>query len=174
MPRSYCFIKKFDKQYIKKINKKVAIIYRNYEKDPSLKEIIELKNFCRKTGRKFLISKYAKIAFMLKLDGLYIPSFYSNCDLNKYVTTKKFIVVGSAHSVRQIKIKEKQKVQQIFLSPIFKTNKKLNFLGINRFNILAKTTKKKVIALGGINKKNIKKLNLTNSYGFAGISFFKK
>ena len=121
-----------------------------------------------------MISKYAKIAFMLKLDGLYIPSFYSNCDLNKYVTTKKFIVVGSAHSVRQIKIKEKQKVQQIFLSPIFKTNKKLNFLGINRFNILAKTTKKKVIALGGINKKNIKKLNLTNSYGIAGISFFKK
>ncbi len=33
-------------------------------------------------------------------------------------------------------------------------------------------TKKKVIALGGINQSNFKKLNLVKSYGFAGISYF--
>ena len=30
------------------------------------------------------------------------------------------------------------------------------------------------IALGGIDKKNIKKLSLTNSLGYASISLFKK
>ena len=34
-------------------------------------------------------------------------------------------------------------------------------------------TKKKIIALGGISKKNIKLLNLTSSFGFGGISYFK-
>ena len=32
---------------------------------------------------------------------------------------------------------------------------------------------KKIIALGGVSKKNLKLLNLTNCYGFAGISYFK-
>jgi thiamine-phosphate pyrophosphorylase len=32
----------------------------------------------------------------------------------------------------------------------------------------------KDISLGGINKKNIKKLQLIKPYGFAGISFFDK
>ena len=35
-------------------------------------------------------------------------------------------------------------------------------------------TPNKCVALGGINKKNIKKIKLTNVIGFAGISFFKK
>ena len=38
--------------------------------------------------------------------------------------------------------------------------------------ILAKLTKKKIIALGGINKKNLNKLNLLNIYGYSGISLF--
>ena len=40
------------------------------------------------------------------------------------------------------------------------------------FNI-KKTTKTKVVALGGVSKKNIKKLRLINCFGFAGISYFK-
>ncbi len=32
---------------------------------------------------------------------------------------------------------------------------------------------KKIIALGGISKKNIKLINILNCYGFAGISYFK-
>jgi hypothetical protein len=35
-------------------------------------------------------------------------------------------------------------------------------------------TASKIIALGGLNQKNIKKLRLTRSIGLAGISLFKK
>jgi len=38
--------------------------------------------------------------------------------------------------------------------------------------ILTKLTKKKIIALGGINKKNLNKLNLLNIYGYSGINLF--
>ena len=49
-----------------------------------------------------------------------------------------------------------------------------NFLGIQKFNNLAKYTNKKVICLGGIKKNNLNKTKLLNTYGFSSISFFKK
>ena len=69
-------------------------------------------------------------------------------------------------------IKKKQKVDLIFISPIFKVKKKTDFLDIYRFNILSKMTRNRVIALGGINKQNIKKIKIVNCSGFAGISYF--
>jgi thiamine monophosphate synthase len=38
---------------------------------------------------------------------------------------------------------------------------------------LDKYTKKKVVALGGISKKNIKQIKLTNVSSIAGISYFR-
>ena len=60
----------------------------------------------------------------------------------------------------------------LFLSSIFKKNK--NYLGLNKFRLLANFTNKKIIALGGISNENLKKLKLVNCEGFAGISFFQK
>ena len=80
--------------------------------------------------------------------------------------------MGSAHNLKEIKIKENQNVRKIFLSSLFKKNK--NFLGINRFKLLAKLTKKNVVVLGGISNTNKKKLSLVNQSCFAGISFFEK
>ncbi len=83
-------------------------------------------------------------------------------------------MMGSAHSLKEIKIKEKQNVDLIFLSPLFKVNKNKKHLNVVKFNILSNLTKKKIIALGGINEKNIKMIRITNAYGFSGISYFKK
>ena len=74
----------------------------------------------------------------------------------------------------EIRTKEKQNVKQIFLSPIFQTNKSKKKLGIIKFNNLSKFTKKPLIALGGINKNNIKQLKLIKGEGFAAITYFKK
>ena len=59
-----------------------------------------------------------------------------------------------------------------FISSIFKKNR--NFLGINRFRSLQNLTKRKIIALGGINRNNLKLLNLINVSGYSGITYFKK
>ena len=68
-------------------------------------------------------------------------------------------------------IKELQKVDVLFLSSLFKKNK--NYLGLYRFNSLSYLTKKKIVCLGGISKKNLKIIMLTNSFGFSGISYFE-
>ena len=51
--------------------------------------------------------------------------------------------------------------------------KNSNYLGLNKFKLLSKLTKKKVVVLGGISKKNLKKVKLLNCFEFAGISYFE-
>ena len=92
---------------------------------------------------------------------------------NFFPRKKNFQIIGSAHNIKEIKTKEKQGVSTIFISPLFKTNKSSYYLNIYKFNLLAKKTNKNIIALGGINQFNYKKLFLLNIHGFASISFFK-
>ena len=107
----------------------------------------------------------------LKLDGAYIPSFNKDIKHLSYSLPKKFVILGSAHNNKEIKIKQNQSVKIIFLSSLFKKNK--NYLGINRFKLLSKLSKCKVVALGGISGQNLRKLKLLECFGFAGISFFE-
>ena len=123
--------------------------------------------------RKLYLANNIKLAMSLNLDGVYIPSFNKKLNFCKYNLKKNFTILGSAHNIHEIKIKEKQGVKFVFLSPLFKTKDYKKGLEIIRFNMLSRLTKMKVIALGGITKKNYNKLKITNAYGFSGISYFK-
>ena len=167
----YYFINKFDQSHIDKQDKDTAIIYRNYNEEIDETLILQLKNYCKKKGNKFLLSNNVRLAIKFGLDGIYIPSFNKSKKHLSYSFKKNFIILGSAHNIYELKTKELQNVQAIFLSSIFKKNK--NYLGIYRFKLLSLLTQKKIVALGGISKKNLKMLNLINYFGLAGISFFE-
>jgi len=167
----YYFINEFNTKNINKLDKYTGIIFRNYNSKNDLKSIISIKNFCKENGYKFFLSNNVKLALKLKLDGAYIPSFNKDIKHLSYSFPKNFIILGSAHNNKEIKIKQNQSVKIIFLSSLFKKNK--NYLGINRFKLLSKLSKCKVIALGGISNQNLKKLKLLKCFGFAGISFFE-
>ena len=136
-----------------------------------MKLILKIKNHCKKKGIKFYLSNNIQLAIRLDLDGAYIPSFNKDIKHLSYSLKKKFKIIGSVHNLREIRMKEIQKVDKIFLSSLFKKNK--NYLGINKFKLLSKLTKKEIIVLGGISKKNIKKLKILNQSKFAGISYFE-
>ena len=167
----YYFINKFDQSHLDKLDKETTIIYRNYNQKYNQKLILELKNYCKKKGNKFILSNNIKLAINLNLDGAYIPAFNKDLRHLSYSYKKGFILIGSAHNIYELRIKETQNVQAIFLSSIFKKNK--NYLGINKFKLFSFFIKLKLIALGGISTKNLKRLNLTNCDGVAGISFFE-
>ena len=111
------------------------------------------------------------MAIKLNLDGAYIPSFNKGFEHLSYSLKENFKIIGSAHNIKELRNKEKQNVEKIFLSSLFKKNK--NFLGIYRFNLLKKSTYKSIVALGGISRKNQKTLKLIKQIDFAGISFFR-
>ena len=118
-----------------------------------------------------MLANNVKLAIKLGLDGAYIPSFNKSTSHLAFSLNKKFDIIGSAHNIKEIRVKEIQKVQKIFISSLFKKNK--NYLGINKFKLISNYTKKKVVVLGGVSKNNLNKLNLTNSSEFAGISYFE-
>jgi len=172
MNRKYYFIDKFETNNINNQSQQTSIIYRNYSsKIENENLILKIKAHCKKKGIKFYLSNNIKLAMKLNLDGAYIPSFNKSTKHLAYTYRKKFEIIGSAHNLKEIRIKEKQKVLRIFVSSLFKKNK--NFLGINKFRILANLTKKDIVALGGISQNNIKKLRLLKCQDFAGISFFE-
>ncbi len=134
--------------------------------------IFKIKKYCKKKNFKFFLSNDIRQAIKSNLDGAYIPSFNKNISHLSYSKRKNFLIIGSAHNLKEIKIKEKQGCEMIIISSIFKKNK--NYLGLNKFKLISSLTDKKIIALGGLNKTNLKYLNLTNCLGFAGISFFEQ
>ena len=137
----------------------------------NLKEIINIKNYCKKKKLKFYLANNFKVALKLDLDGVYLPTFNNDFKHLNFDLKKSFKILGSAHNIKEIRIKEKQRVELIFLSSIFKKNK--NYLGIYKFKLLQNITSRKIISLGGISQLNEKKINLINCYGIAGISYFE-
>ena len=170
--KKYYFINKFETNNIDKQDRQTVIIYRNYSSKVTNEELIlKIKKYCKKKRIKFYLSNNIKLAIKLDLDGAYIPSFNKQIKHLSYSLKKNFDIVGSAHNLKEIRIKERQNVTKIFLSSLFKKNK--NFLGINKFKLLSKLTIKNIVILGGISNKNKKKLLLLNQSEFAGISYFE-
>ena len=170
--KQYYFVDKFDYFHLINLNKNISFIWRNKDKEPSLKNLIKLRNFCKKYQKKLYISNDIKLANKINADGLYISSSNKNLTIVSSSLKKNFKILGSAHNLEEIRIKELQGVNEVFLSPIFK-NKHNKKLEIFRYLNLRNSTTMKDIALGGISKKNFKKFNLIKPYGFAGITFFK-
>ena len=169
----YTFIDKFDKKKISNFKNIKNVIFRNYKKKIDLKTIIKIKKECKNKQLKFYLSNDIRLALKANLDGVYIPSFNTSLNLNNFRNKKKnFKVLGSAHNLREIKFKERQGVEIIFLSPLFLTKNYKNNLGIVKFNLISRKSKKSLIALGGIRKNNQNQLKMINAKGYSGITIF--
>ena len=165
----FYFINDFNKDHIIKLKKNISLIYRNYDKEINIQYLKEIRDFCKSRGLKIYLANNLKVAISLKFDGIYIPSFNKTMIRNDNLK-KNFLILGSAHNLTEIREKEKQGVNSLFLSPIFhKENKKA--LGLYKFKNLQKLTKTKIDALGGMNQKNINKLGLIKINQFASISY---
>ena len=171
IPTKFYFINNFKKNNIDKLDNNTGVIFRNYKDKLNLDEIIKIKKYCIRKNIKFFLSNNYKMALKLGLNGAYIPSFNKDFRHLSYLNKSSFLILGSAHNIKEIRTKEKQGVKLVFISSVFKKNN--NYLGVYRFRILKNLTQKEVIALGGISKTNENKINLLKCYGFSGISYFE-
>ena len=169
--KKYYFINKFDPVHLTSLDKNILLIYRNYTEKTNENLIIKIKQYCKKNGRKIFLSNNFRLAIKLDLDGVYLPSFNRDFYSNSFKTKRKFKIIGSAHNLKDIKIKEAQNVQELFIGSLFKIKK--TYLGVYKFKNLSKLTYTPVIALGGIKASNLKALKLLNITGFSGISYFQ-
>ena len=167
------FINDFNKEHIRSLDKKIIIIYRNYKEKYDEQKILKIRNFCKSSNRKFFLANNIKLTLKLNLDGAYIPSFNRSLSVSR-LKNRNITLIGSAHNLKEINEKKKQCLDLIVLAPIFDVPKTNKALGVIRFNILSNQIKSQKVALGGINLKNIKKLNMLNCNGFASISYVRE
>ena len=151
----------------------LGVIYRNYNDPKRENELVKIAKICKNRGYKLFVSNDIKLALKFKADGIYIPSFNKN-KMFLNLEKRNFTIIGSAHNQKEIHQKILQKCTAIFLSPVFYVDKSNKYLDIYKFNCLSNSNKVNIFALGGINKKNIKKLKLLKIKGFGGINIFKK
>jgi len=174
LPNLFVFLDQYEHHIFKNNITNLGVIYRNYNQSNRKKELVKILNACKKNRYKLFVSNNIKLAIQVKADGLYIPAFNKSQNFTNH-ENKRLIIIGSAHNQHEMHQKIQQKCKLIFLSPIFHVKKNNNYLNIYKFSSLANSRKVNVLPLGGVNNKNIQKLNLlTSMKGFGGISIFKK
>ena len=158
-----------------KIRKKFNIIYRNTAGKEKIQNLINFRKDCKKNSINFFISNDTNLLTRVKADGLYISAYNKNLLLNIY-SRRGFKIIGSAHNQRELDLKIKQGCRVIIFSRLFKTKypHQKSHLGIQKFNIISLRSKTELVPLGGINEKNLCKLNSVMSKSFACLSAIKK
>ena len=69
-----------------------------------------------------------KLAMRLNLDGVYLPAFNNISNYSNIKLKNKFTIIGSAHNIKELKIKENQNCKEIFISPILELENLQNTL----------------------------------------------
>ena len=169
----FIFLDQYNNQIFENKNHNIGVIYRNYKDREREKQLVKIAKACKKSGYQLFVSNDLKLALKVKANGIYIPSFNKTKNFSN-LEKKNITILGSAHNQKEIQRKISQNCSAIFLSPVFNIKKSKNYLGINKFNLLSHSTKVSVLALGGINQNNIRKLKMLHINGFGAIRMFKK
>ena len=152
--------------------KNICIIYKPKKQESTNdKQIIEIKNFCKKNNICIYIADNYKLAIKYNVDGIFLSSSNKNF-IKPNQIKKNFDVIGSAHNTFEYSIKIQQNCKKIMLSPIF-FNKKYSInkiLNVVKFNLITRNWKSEVCAIGGINLNNLKKIKMSKATSVAFIS----
>lgn len=151
----------------------ISIVYKTDNNNLNITEFLRLKEFCKKERIKIYFPDNIKLAIKLGADGLFISS---NNNKRYQPYKKSFKIIGSIHNQKEFYFKLFQKCEYLFLSPIFNNHKYSNnkILQTIKFNLISHNWKCKLIALGGINNKNFKKVYLTKSAGVGFVSWINE
>ena len=131
----------------------------------------KVKKICKKFNVKFIINDDPFLAIKLNADGCHLGQ--SDMDINKarIILKNKIIGITCHNSMKLAKIAIRNKADYLAFGAFFNSKtKKTRFQSkINILRSINKMTKVPIIAIGGINSKNYKKL-LLNKANFLAIS----
>jgi thiamine-phosphate pyrophosphorylase len=148
------------------------------EKDLSDKELLSMAEKARQYAKgkniNLFINNRADIAFLSKLDGVHLSSnSLPIIEIRKNFGNLR--IIKSCHSLSDVKKAEEDGADAVVVSPIFETPAKKDFLkplGLHTLKKIVNSSKIPVIALGGIDEKNILDISNCNVYGISAIRFF--
>ena len=183
IPREWFFFNPLNDsndKYFFKISNKIGVIFfyeKNKEKEEFFEKIKPYIKWCQVKGINFLIqssifwaNKYHALGIFFDKKNLIISN-----KLNINSIKKKFLIAGKVHSLTEAK-NFGELLNIVFISNVFETQTHPNKKKLSKFNFFSICNllkRKKVFALGGIDKSNFKKLKNKYLYGFGAINYFK-
>ena len=164
-----------------RVTKKIGIIFYSNSKfknkfSAKIKDYIDL---CKQNRIFFLIQNSIDLAIKHKAIGVfcYLDYFKKSSNL-KLLSLKRpahIKMFTSVHNLKEIKFSEKKNFDVIFISPLFKTQSHPSYRPLVSVNFINLCTKSSLInlALGGVTKKNYRRIKNNKLAGFGGITYFK-
>ncbi|MCH8003246.1 MAG: thiamine phosphate synthase [Nanoarchaeota archaeon] len=131
---------------------------KNWDKNRIKEEAIKLLKICRENNVLFILNDYVDVALEINADGVHLGQSDMSIKGAREISNKKYknLIIGlSTHSSEQAIKADKEGTNYITIGPIFKTRSKDYTVGTNIINQIINKINKPLIAIGGINKKNI-------------------
>ena len=157
-------------------NGKVGIFQLRLKKYPLKSKILigkKVKKICRKNRVKFLVNDDPKLAKKLNADGCHLGQSDINVNDARSIIGNKIIGVTCHNSIKFAKIAIKAKASYLAFGAFFpsKTKRTKYKASIKNLKEASKLSKIPLVAIGGINPQNYKKL-LLNKAKFLAISSY--
>ena len=154
--------------------KKVSFFQLRLKRDSFKKKLLigrKLKKICKRFNIKFLINDDVFLAKKLNADGCHLGQKDMNILKARRLIGKKIIGITCHNSIKLAKNAVKNKADYIALGAFnYSKTKKVKYkASINLLKKVRRITKLPIVAIGGINSNNYKKL-LLNKANFLAIS----
>ena len=146
------------------------------EKDVTSREFytvaMEVKKITDKYNVPLIINDRIDIALAIDACGVHIGQEDLSCELARKLLSSDKIVGVSAHNIEEAKLAELQGANYVGCGSVFKTSTKDNVeeLGVDKLKEIKENVSIPVVAIGGINEKNIELLYGSNVDGVAVVS----
>ena len=156
--------------------KKVSFFQLRLKRDSFKKKLLigrKLKKICKRFNIKFLINDDVFLAKKLNADGCHLGQKDMNILKARRLIGKKIIGITCHNSIKLAKNAVKNKADYIALGAFnYSKTKKVKYkASINLLKRVRRITKLPIVAIGGINSNNYKKL-LLNKANFLAISSY--
>jgi len=153
---------------------KISFFQLRLKKHPFKQKILigrKIKNICKKNRVKFLVNDNPLLALKLGADGCHLGQKDINIIEARKIIGNKIIGVTCHNSLGLAKKAIKAKASYLAFGAFYssKTKKTKHVANIKILNKIKKITKAPLVAIGGINSENYKKLLLNNA-NFLAIS----
>jgi thiamine-phosphate pyrophosphorylase len=157
-------------------SKKVSFFQLRLKKETSIKKISigkKIKKICKKHKVKFIINDEPALAKKLNADGFHLGQKDMKILKARKILKNKIIGVTCHNSINLAKKAIKDKVDYLAFGAFYSSQtKKVKYkASIKILNLAKKITNIPIIAIGGINLNNYKKL-LLNKANFLAISSY--
>ena len=148
--------------------KKVGFFQLRLKKENLKKKLIiakKIKKICKKFNVKFLINDDVYLAKKLNADGCHLGQKDMNILDARKLIGNKIIGITCHNSIQLAKVALKNKADYLAFGAFYlsKTKKTKYRVSLNLLKKARKITKKPIVAIGGINSSNYKKLLLNKA-----------